>query len=724
MNAKNLLNAYGARGARLAVHLGSLYGLGLILVSVELILPIFSKVLFDDVFKSRLETTLNVVIAALLCFHVMQFALKSCYDFLSLYIYQRLSLRLRGRVFDHLQEVQVRQIHSHSKGDLITRLTDDMERSLDFLLTQRLDLTFAVLQIIGISAICLWINSDAALVLVSSIPFYLLSSRYIFRKELGAVRDQLIFKKSEVIEFLQLKFRQIAMIKSFNSQRYESRHFESLIRGQFALGIHDRILKWIFSMNSHLGFDLWTVFATWYFGRDLIRGKLSFGDLIALLLLFGQIRQSLLGVSQMFGRYRAGVSSLSRIHDVLNWPIEGSKLESPFVISRGKIEFQGLSFGYSKEKKIFKDFSLRIEPNSYITIVGDYGAGKSTLVQLILGHETCDHGRITVDGVNITRYRKEEIRKKIIAVDRDQGIFPGTIRENITYGRTDVTDVQIESELKDLFVWEWISDFPAGLDTVLSSEKELSRSERQRLAIVRSLIMNPKVLILDEVISDLDPMSDYLMQTAITRMLSRRTVIAVTQNISALRGSDRILFMRNGIVEDDGNFETLMKKRGEFYAYYSNYYGKFAEFRKILDYEIERVSRHKSTFSVATFRIDQFDQLTADLRSAEISRLNSELFLEWTQATRRSDIVTEFRSGIYLVLLPEIDEDKARLYLNRARRVMETKKFKIRNSAVQFKFLGHVDTYHSHKHVPKSSHDVIYQAVYSGEDARPLRKVA
>ncbi len=724
-----MIKKYRSIASQLNWHFGTLYFVGGLLVAIDLILPLFSKVLFDFVYREKQEHALNGVILGMTAFFIAQFALRSSYDFILTYIAQRMHLNLKSNVFSHIQSLPSRFLKTHSKGDLIVRLTDDTDRVLDLLLTRKFDLVFACLQILGISATCLWINSDVSIVLLVCIPFYLISSRYLFKTELGIVRDKITAQKSNLIEFIQLKLRQIAMIKAYDAEKNETKNFENLIRTHSSLVVQNRILQSNFSLNSNLSFDLWTVLVTWYFGRDHIRGLMSLGDLVALLILLGHIRPPMLTLIQLFGRYRAGMSSLRRIDEVLKWAPEStisneSQLSSSQLLREGYLQIRNLSFFYTEKAMIFHNLNITFRRHSYIALVGDNGAGKSTLIQLILGNEKAKAGQILLAGKDLLSYSRAELRKTIVSVDREQGIFPGTIRENISYGNQGATEGEIIRAARDAMLWDRIRQLPLGLDTVLTDESSLSHSEMRRLAIARALLVNPQILILDEVTADFDPLSDYLFQNSIRRMLDQRSVIAVAQHLSALRNADRILFLKEGRIVDDGDFNSLMKKNGEFFQYISVSHNDFSEFKKILDYENERSMRHETAYSLAVFRIEEFEDLTQQLSKEELARLNSDIYLKWIEISRKSDYVAMFKSGVYLVLLPELDASDVKIYQERAEDKMSSTEFRVRNSGKKFHFFGFIKSFNSSIGYPRSSEEAVEEILDRSKKITDLTRVA
>jgi ABC-type multidrug transport system fused ATPase/permease subunit len=611
---------------------------GFLLASLELILPIFTKLLFDFVYKGKQHHAILTVLFGFSILLILHFISRTLFDFLLVYFNQRIGLELRMKILNQMDRVQVRYFQSQSVGDSVVRMTDDIDRATDVLLAQRLEALVAFYQVIGVSAICLWINPRAAWILVASNSFYLISARYLFKNELGVVRDRLTLQKSILIESLQAVFQRVRMVRLFHAEKRERESLEGVIRVQYALGIQDRVLRSIFSLNSVLGFDLWNVFIVWYLGQGILEGTLTVGDLLALLLLFSQIRQPLLTLGQQFGRFRTGMASLRRIHEVFCWPdepsndliqeINPSSVKDRSQNSRGEVRVRGLSFGYSNSKLIFKDFDIEIPQKTYVTLAGDHGAGKSTLAQLLVGNEKPLFGSILIDGLDIEFLRRQRFKNGApgaIIVDRDQGIFSGTLRENLTYGKPDASDSEIQMAIRDAALENWVKSLPQGMDTRLGgfqSSVAISRGERYRLSLARALLIRPSVLILDEVTSDLDLITDYWIQKTLRSLSHTCTVINIAQNASALKQADRIIFLKEGQVKDEGSFLDLMGKRGDFFQYYSLVHGGLPEFKRLLDYEIDRSLRHKSRFALATFFLKNYSNLAGSLSLPMRSELN------------------------------------------------------------------------------------------------------
>jgi len=721
VTARDLQKLYGVRSQGLIAHFSLLILCGLILVGVELTIPVLTKVLFDFVYREKQFEVLNTIIFVMMALLGVQFALKSTFDFLALVSKQLCTIRMKKKVFQKIQNLEVRTFHEQSQGSLIVKVTEDVDRMFDLLLMQRMDLFCQSSQIIGILGFCIWIEPHAVLVFVLSIPVYLFASRYLLRNELGIVRDKLIYQRSVILDYLRSVFQQSAVVRAFNQEVKETDGFEKLLREQTALQSQDLLLKTFFQFYGQLGFDWWHVAVNLYFGMGVMKGWLSVGDLIALVLLSSNLRQPLLGLNQQFGRFRSGFSSLKRIHELLSLK-EGFSFQNVYSLFSDlknqsmdqKIEIRNLKFGYSPLKPVFENLNLSLDvTGKYVAVVGNNGAGKSTLVHLLSGFEEKYEGQILIQGREIRTFNRRELRKNILFVSRDHGVFQRTLRENIAYGNPDVTDDQIVQAAKEVALWHEIQKLPQGLDTVLRVENEFSRSEKLKLAIARALVVQPKILILDEVTADFDQTSNYVIQESIQRLIQYCTVISITQDVSTLKKSNHVILFKDGRVEEQGNFYSLLQRKGEFFRYYVSNFGGFPEFKRVLSQEVERASRYKSQFALVAVQISNFDQLISNLDPKGAQKLCADILFALHQIIRESDSVSEVGNGIYLCLLPESGDRNAEQFLKRLEKELRSKIFQVEAKAIQVTCSGNFLFYHEKKKPPENVDKIIGQAINS-----------
>ena len=726
MSPLKLLRIYGPRRHGLVAYCFVLLGLSVTLVTVDLIIPLFSKVLFDFAYTKQSFAILNIVAIASFCFYCLHFLLKSCYEFLEQYATQRLAFRMRNQLFSHIQKLQLSVLRSHAKGDLIIRLTDDVDKCQDVIFNQRIDLFTQICQLVGILGLCFWINLQASMLIASSLPIYLFLSRYLFKTELGIIRDKLIAQRVKLIEYLQLKLRQTSVTKTFHQEGTEELYYEQLNRTQFSLKINDRIVRTLFSINSTLGFDTWNVLITWYLGFKIARGSLTIGDVVSLLLLFNQLKVPLHGLTLQFGRYRNAMASLRRIHEILIQPTEIETAQPARELKKleNLIEFKKVKFGYDPESRVFEELSFTIPANQYVFLIGQNGAGKSTVVQLLQRYYEPNTGEILLDGIDYRSFSLESLRRSIIHVSLDHTIFPGTIRENITYGKREASEEEIYLAAQEALSWEFIQFLPQKLDTLLKNEEELSSSQRHRLAITRALLLNPRILIIDEIFSELDLVSDYYIQEAIQRIAKGRTVIVIGQRASAVRNAGRILFLKDGSVTENGTFNDLMEKKGDFFSYYTLQHSNLGEFKGMLDYEMQRCARHGSVFTVACFKIIKFEVMKLSESALFLAKLTAEIRIVLAKSLRQGDCITEFQNGTFLFLLPQLTEGQVGPFLSRMEGILDHQVYSIDGKSMQLEFLKQTLTFTEGHQLPNSSEQLISLITQMDSWAYEYKKVS
>jgi ABC-type multidrug transport system fused ATPase/permease subunit len=710
VNPWDLLKKYGIRRQSLIAHFATLVVLESNIVLIGIILPLFSKILFDYVFLKEDAQLLKFVCITFALFYIFHFIMQSCAEILRCFITQKIGFSLRKQIYGKIQRLQLHMHSSKSKGDVIVRLTDDIDRAQDGILNQKVDLITQTIQILGILVFCFWINSEVSIFIASSLPVYLTLSRYIFKRELGVVRDKLVQQKSNIIDYLQVKLRHIFLIKSFHQEHHEEVNYEHYLRDQISLTFQDKFLKTLFSLNSNLGFDLWNVFVVWILGKRVIDEQITVGDVISLFLLFSQVRSPAVGLTQQFGRFRTCVASLKRIEDILTISSEESLFSTQQMskIQDGDIVLTHVCFGYNTHEPIFKGLSLRIEPRSYVVLSGQNGSGRSSLWQMILRYYSPSEGQITIDGQPLNSFSLESLRRSIIHITQGHDLFPGTLRENITYAQEDATEEEIVLALKKSEIFEFIQTLPKGLDTLIDRESKFSISERLRMVIARALLINPKVLILDEVTSGLDLMGDYLLQNAIQKMVNERTVVVITNKQSYLRNADKVIFIKDGKVAEEGTFQELIERKTDYYRYHLIQNSGFDVFKQMLDYELERYRRYQSEFSVVAYSIENFDEVKSQISSQYVPILSAEVNLAWIQAARRGDQVAMVADGHYLVLLPEVNEQKITWFLTRMRKLMEGRVFDIEKHQLKLRFSEKYITFSERSEWALNSEEIIH----------------
>jgi ATP-binding cassette subfamily B protein len=303
-------------------------------------------------------------------------------------------------------------------------------------------------------------------------------------------------------------------------------------------------------------------------GYLAVKGTISVGDIQAFIQYVRSFTQPMVQAAQTANVMQSTAAAAERVFEFLAELEEVSESAAPVALAgvKGDVEFKNVYFGYNPDKLIIKDFSAEVKPGQRVAIVGPTGAGKTTMVKLLMRFYDVNSGSITVDGVNIQDMRRGDLRRMFGMVLQDTWLFNGTIRDNIRYGRPEATDEQVVEAAKMAFVDHFVRTLPDGYDMVINEEaSNISQGEKQLLTIARALLTDPRILILDEATSSVDTRTEVLIQKAMEQLMAGRTSFIIAHRLSTIHNADMILVMRDGAIVEQGNHETLLAANG-FYA--------------------------------------------------------------------------------------------------------------------------------------------------------------
>jgi len=488
-------------------------------------------------------------------------------------IVQRSIYRMRRQVSNKLAKLPLKYFDSQPRGELLSRVTNDMDnisQSLQQTLSQILQNIFTL---IGVLIMMFYVSWLLALIALVTIPVAILVTTIIGK------RSQKLFaamwkNTGQLNSQIEEAYTGHSLVKVFGRQREiagqfrakNSELFDAAFGAQFVSGIIMPVMSFVGNLN-------YVVIAV-VGGIQVATGSLGLGSVQAFIQYSRNFTQPITQLAAMANLLQSGVASAERVFEVLDQPEETPDAPAVDQDFRGRVEFDHVAFSYDPAKPLITDLSLVAEPGATVAIVGPTGAGKTTLVNLILRFYDPQAGRITLDGVDITRLPRRELRDNIGMVLQDTWLFGGTIRDNIAYGREGASEDEILDAAKATYVDRFVRALPLGYDTVINDEaSNLSAGEKQLVTIARAFLSDPTILILDEATSSVDTRTELLVQRAMKALRADRTSFVIAHRLSTIRDADTILVMEHGDIVEQGNHTELLAARG---AYWRLYQSQFA----------------------------------------------------------------------------------------------------------------------------------------------------
>ncbi len=493
-------------------------------------------------------------------------------------IIQRLMFSLRSAVQDKVNTLPLSYIDRHSRGDLLSRVTNDIDnlaQSLQQTLSQMLT---SVLMLVGVMVMMFTISPLLALVAMTTVPLSLWSMQVIAKRARPRFIAQ--WQNTGLLNSqIEETFTGHAVVKAFGRQRDVERHFsstnETLYEASFGAQFMSSLMQPVTMFMGNLQYVLVAVVG----GIRVSSGAISIGDIQAFIQYSRQFSMPLTQLGSLMNVFQSGIASFERVTELLDAeeqsPDDGVGETLPPV--RGRVEFHDVTFAYDPERPLIESLSLLAEPGQTIAIVGPTGAGKTTLVNLIMRFYELRGGSITLDGRDISSIPRSELRSKFGMVLQDTWLFGGTIRDNIAYGRPGATEEQILEAARATYVDRFVHSLPHGYDTVINEEGDnVSSGQKQLLTIARAFLADPAILILDEATSSVDTRTEVLVQKAMKTLRQDRTSFVIAHRLSTIRGADVILVMEDGRVVETGSHSELLGHDGPYSRLYNSQFASAA----------------------------------------------------------------------------------------------------------------------------------------------------
>lgn len=481
---------------------------------------------------------------------------------------------LRGEVFAKFNEVPLSYIDSHPHGDLISRIINDVDAIGDGLTQVILQLLSGVVTIIGTLLFMLSINIWIALVVVVLTPLSVLVAAIIGRMCARSFREQQELQ-GEISAYVEEMVGNQKVVKAFAYEQRSEEEFEKKNKRLFKVGLKAQfagalanpctrfVNNMVYAVTGIVG--AMTVISSFM-------GVLTIGQLSCFLAYANQYTKPFNEVTGVLTQIQTALAAAGRVFDVLESESEPSDSACREIgKASGSVEFRNVSFSYTKEKPLIRDFSVKVNSGMQVAIVGPTGCGKTTLINLLMRFYDVDSGDILVDGIKTTDIKRGSLRSLFGMVLQDSWLFSGTIMENLRYGNPNASDEEIIAAAKLSYAHSFIRKMPGGYNAVISENgSNLSQGQRQLLCIARVMALNPPMLILDEATSSIDTLTEVRVQKAFKKLMNGRTSFVVAHRLSTIRESDLILVMKDGNIIEQGTHEELLLKKGFYYTLFNS----------------------------------------------------------------------------------------------------------------------------------------------------------
>jgi len=490
-------------------------------------------------------------------------------------VVQRTVRRMRGDVEEKIHRLPLGYFDRSPRGELLSRVTNDIDNISQTLQQTMSQLLQSLLTVLAVLAMMIWISPLLALVAVLSVPVSLVATRAIMRRSQGQFVAQWR-TTGRLNAHIEEAFSGHALVKVYGRtdevERTFAEHNDALydvsFKAQFISGLVMPTMMFIGNLNY--------VVVAVVGALRISSGAVTLGEVQAFVQYTRQFTQPLTTVASMANLLQSGVASAERVFELLDAdeepladaPGAGGTARSG-APTRGEVAFEQVSFSYDPTRPLIEDLSLVARPGQTVAIVGPTGAGKTTLVNLVMRFYDVDAGRILLDGVDTSTLTRQELRAEVGMVLQDTWLFEGTIRDNIAYGRPDATEEQVLEAARATYVDRFVHSLPDGYDTVVDEDgANLSAGERQLLTIARAFLTDPALLILDEATSSVDTRTELLLQHAMAALRTDRTSFVIAHRLSTIRDADLILVMEDGAIVEQGTHASLLTADGAYAALY------------------------------------------------------------------------------------------------------------------------------------------------------------
>ena len=489
---------------------------------------------------------------------------------------QRIVRRMREELFSKIVGLPIRYLDTHSHGDVMSRMTNDIE-NISTTVSQSLPSLFSgVLTIAGTVAVMVYYCWQLALLSCVTVLLTLMATKFLSKKvrRFSRKRQQLLGQLNGTVEEMVSGYRTVV---AYNHQKATTETFcstsDSLTKAGIRTDAFSGVMGPVMNCIGNIGFVIIAAFG----GYFALRGMISVGVISAFIVYAKQFSRPINELAQIYGQLQTAIAGAERVFMVLDEEDEALDGEALAEGGEAEVSFQNVNFSYVPGQLVIRDFTLTVPPGKKVALVGSTGSGKTTIVNLLLRFYDIDSGEIRIDQQSISGVSRSSLRRNVAIVLQDTVLFSDTVGNNLRYAREDVTQEQLERAVAMSCCEELLEMLPQGYDTKLTAAgTNISQGQRQLLAIARAFVADPRILILDEATSNVDTRTEKAIQSAMQLAMEGRTSIVIAHRLSTIRDSDLIVVMDHGQIVESGNHDALLARKGKYYELYMTQYAGFA----------------------------------------------------------------------------------------------------------------------------------------------------